>query len=132
VGGAAGRDGVRPAALTLLVAHLRRNGGFAKAAAKGRGCAAPAGLIAIEKGRPRGARGLDVIPGWLSLPTASARWRWRLFHVKPWSVSIDSSRFCWLGSGPPPVSSRHPPFPLPGRAPSPILPTLSPPPPPPP
>jgi hypothetical protein len=29
-------DGVTPAALTLLVAHLKRNGRFAKAAASGR------------------------------------------------------------------------------------------------
>jgi tRNA uridine 5-carboxymethylaminomethyl modification enzyme len=36
IGQAARMDGVTPAALTLLVAHLKRNGRFAKAAARGR------------------------------------------------------------------------------------------------
>src|SRR5262249_48126153 len=75
IGQAARIDGITPAALTLLAAHLKRNGRVAKAAAAGRSCRRPAGLIAIGKRRPRGARGLDMIPGLLSLPTASARWR---------------------------------------------------------
>jgi tRNA uridine 5-carboxymethylaminomethyl modification enzyme len=36
IGQAARMDGITPAALTLLVAHLKRNGRFAKAAARGR------------------------------------------------------------------------------------------------
>jgi tRNA uridine 5-carboxymethylaminomethyl modification enzyme len=36
IGQAARMDGITPAALTLLVAHLKRNGRFAKAASTGR------------------------------------------------------------------------------------------------
>src|SRR5262249_22576714 len=75
IGQAARMDGIPRAALRFLVANPRRKGRLEKAGASGRGCGAPAGLIAIQKGRPRDARGLDTIQDWLSLPIASARWR---------------------------------------------------------
>ena len=75
--GQAGRiDGMTPAALTLLVAHLRRRASNAKAFTR-------EALTPRPQARPRrGMSGRRAACRWI----ASGRWRSRLFHVKQSSV----------------------------------------------
>src|SRR5262249_39337354 len=98
IGQAARLDGITPAALTLLAAHLKRGGRFAKTATTGSGCRTAAGPLALESPSEKGAPAPPRRRYSPAVPIARASWRACRFHVKHWSASTGLSRFCSNGS----------------------------------